>query len=152
MIKKIDSVRFRRFGWVIEYPRKSQYKSKNPKSKNLFRIVAREKDRVGWRIAYLVVRDKAITRLEQHIETLESFEPVCGETLLYVSDERKASRIECFYLDRPVILKKGIWHGVVTLGRDSEIKIAENFKVKCIYWRLGRDLNSKGSPQKTPSL
>jgi len=136
--KKISAKSFRRYGTVIEYP------GKNSKSKeiNLFRIVLKESKPTGWRIAYLVVRDRSIRKLEQHPGSFESFEPVKGKSLLYVS-KRLDRKIECFCLDKPVILKKGIWHGVVTLGKESEIKIAENAEVQCIYrlldFSLGRD-------------
>jgi len=133
MVRRISAHEFRQYGWVIEFPKKAS----KDKSINLFRIVRRESGNCGWRIAYLVVRDKAIKRLEQHVETFESFEPVAGRSLLYVADRKDPGRIECFRLERPVILKKGIWHGVVTEGDEAEIKITENAKVKCIYWKLG---------------
>jgi len=137
MVKKITEKNFKNFGCVIDHPCK---KTKN--GRNLFRIILTEKETVGWRIAYLVVRDKQIDRLEQHIDTFESFEPVAGETLLYVAKERNPKKIECFLLDKPVILNKGIWHGVVTLNLNAEIKITENANVDCIYWELGFSLNS----------
>jgi hypothetical protein len=131
MIKKITAGGFKRFGWVIEYPAKSS----QSKSKNLFRIVLRDSKSPGWRVAYLVVRDKAIARLEQHLGTYETFEPVRGRSLLYLAAYRNGP-IACFLLDRPVILKKGAWHGIVTLTDETEIKITENARVKSRYWRL----------------
>jgi ureidoglycolate hydrolase len=127
--KKITAGNFKRYGWVIEYP----HKTSAGKKKNLFRIILKERGKIGWRIAYLVVRDKAVTKLEQHPDSFESFEPIAGESLLYVSTGKTNTKIECFYLNKPVILKKGIWHGIVTLSRESEIKITENAKVKCVY-------------------
>ena len=136
MIKKINQNNFKRYGWVIEYPDKGVLNRKE----NLFRIIIREVRKTGWRIAYLVVRDKVIDRLEQHPGSYESFEPVKGSSLLFVSVCRNPARIEKFILDKPVILKKNVWHGVVTCGVESEIKITENAKVKCIYWGLGLKL------------
>ena len=132
--KKITAGNFKRYGWVIEYPHKAS--SRN--GRNLFRIIIKERGKIGWRIAYLVVRDKAISKLEQHLNSFESFEPVSGRSLLYVAAGKEASKIDCFRLNRPIILKKGIWHGIVTLDRESEIKITENAKVKCIYspWKV----------------
>jgi hypothetical protein len=40
-------------------------------------------------------------------------------------------------LDKPVILKKGLWHGVVALGDEADIKITENASVRCVYWKTG---------------
>ena len=133
MIKPLTPAHFRRYGWLIGYPDKN----KKSKTVNLFRIVLKETKTKGWRIAYLVLRDKTIKRLEQHPHSFESFEPVSGKTLLYVAKSKTLSAIECFRLDRPVILKKGVWHGVVTLTQESEIKLTENARVKCVYWPLG---------------
>lgn len=132
MIKKIDQRNFKPYGRIIEYPgKKSQ-----SRTKNLFRVVYRESKPLGWRIAYLVVRDKKLNRLEQHPNTCESFEPVSGKTLLYLALPGNPIKIECFLLDKPVILHKSIWHGVVTLGDESEIKITENAQVSSIYRHL----------------
>ncbi|MEI8348544.1 MAG: hypothetical protein WCI77_00180 [Candidatus Omnitrophota bacterium] len=136
--KKLSCKNFLSFGRIITYPNKHAQARK----KNLFRIVCKEYGAVGWRIAYLVVRDRAITRLEQHQCTLESFEPVKGRTLLYVAKKKDPRHIECFYLDKPIVLCKGVWHGVVTLDAESEVKITENATVKSAYWQLGFSLNS----------
>jgi len=138
MVKRITTKNFSPFGRLIHHP----LRHTKSKKRNLFCIVCKEPKNVGWRIAYLIVRDKTINKLEQHPQTFESFEPVAGKTILYLAKEKKPTKIHCFSLDRPVILNKGIWHGVVTIGGESEIKITENAKVNCIYWKLGFDLNS----------
>jgi len=122
---------FKPYGRIIDYPRRSA-----AGRRNLFRIVVRQLH-TGWRIAYLVVRDKVIDRLEQHPGSLESFEPVKGRALLFVARRRRVADIRCFLLDKPVILKKGLWHGVVALGEEADIKITENASVKCVYWKPG---------------
>ncbi len=129
--KKITPANFKDFGCLIDFPDRSR----RTKSKNLFRIVVRQ-PKLGWRIAYLIVRDKKITRLEQHPGSLESFEPLSGKGLIFVSKKKEAAEISCFYLDKPVILKKGIWHGVVSVSSECDIKITENSNVKCVYWNL----------------
>jgi ureidoglycolate hydrolase len=138
MVKKLTPKNFKSFGRIIEHP----HKHLKDKRKNIFHIVLRENNNVGWRIAYLIVRDRAINKLEQHPGTFESFEPVEGKVLLYLAKRKDLKKISCFCLDRPVILNKGIWHGVVTLDGESEIKITENAKVKSIYWPLKFSLNS----------
>ncbi|HNX82317.1 MAG TPA: hypothetical protein PKL77_09245 [Candidatus Omnitrophota bacterium] len=139
MIKKITAQSFKRYGWIIG----PLVEPRGVPSDNLFRIVLRESARVGWRIAYLIVRQRTIERLEQHPASFESFEPVKGKCLLYLSNKKDPSGISCFYLDKPVILRKGLWHGVVTLTSQAEIKITENNSVRCVYWdlpvKLGRN-------------
>lgn len=122
---------FKPYGRIIDYPRRTARSRLN-----LFRIIVRQR-RTGWRIAYLVVREKVIDRLEQHPGSLESFEPVKGRALLFVARRRRTSDIRCFLLDKPVILNKGLWHGVVALGDEADIKITENVSVRCVYWKPG---------------
>lgn len=129
MIKKINAENFRLYGSIIGYPADRRRNAK----KNLFCVVRKERKKVGWRICYLVVRDKVINKLEQHPDTFESFEPVKGRSLLFLARPGAPGRVECFLLDVPVVLNKGIWHGVVTQTKESEIKITENAEVKCIY-------------------
>ncbi|MGE5279371.1 MAG: ureidoglycolate lyase [Deltaproteobacteria bacterium] len=139
-VRRISSRAFMPFGRVIGYPNRGRAQRR----RNLFHVVLRQPGK-GWRIAYLVVRDRAIDRLEQHPQSYESFEPVRGRCLLFVARRRAAVSIRCFLLDRPVILRKGLWHGIVTLGREADVKITENDRVRCEYWDLGRVL---GSPKR----
>lgn len=132
---KITAKAFAPYGWVIDYPgRRVAQKA------SLFDIVLKETKPYGWRIAYLVLRDKSVRQLEQHPDSYESFEPVKGRSLIYVAKAQDPAKIKCFKLDRPVILKKGLWHTVVTLTPESEIKITENAEVECVYWKLGFEI------------
>lgn len=136
MVKQITAKSFKKYGYVIEYPRQNSAS----RSANLFRVVVREPRPLGWRIAYLVVRDRRLDRLEQHPASYESFEPVKGKSILFVTRSRDERKIEAFYLDRPVVLYKGVWHGIIRVGKASEVKITENARVKCVYWNLARKL------------
>ena len=136
-IERITAQRFAAFGRLIDLPRSG---FPNPE-KNLWKIIVRQPG-AGWRIAVLVVRDRVIRRLERHPGSLESFEPVLGRSLLFVTVKKDPSGIRCFLLDKPVILKKGLWHGVVASTREADIKITENSKVICNYWKLGFELGA----------
>lgn len=135
---------FKSYGKIIHYPGQN---SKGTR-RNLWRIVHAEKARVGWRVAYLVLRDKTIGRLECHPFSDETFEPVKGRALFFVSRVRSLKRVKCFLLDRPVVLRKGIWHGLVTLDAEAEIKITENSHVTCRYWPLGSRVRTLACFQK----
>jgi len=137
--RNIDAVNFRRYGLVIACP--DRY-VKN-KKKSIFSIVLTEPAAKGWRIAHLLLRDKAADYLERHIDSFESFEPLKGRVLLFVAKRNEPKEIRSFYLNKPIIVKKGIWHNVVTLTKEAEIKITENAQVKCRYWRLGFSLKGK---------
>ncbi|MGE0267374.1 MAG: hypothetical protein AB7S78_02810 [Candidatus Omnitrophota bacterium] len=129
----ITTKTFRPYGRVIEYPDKNK---KGP-VRNLWRIVHRAPNRNGWRAAYLVLRDRSIGRLECHPASDETFEPVSGTALIFVSLTKDLNRMECFTLDRPVVVFKGIWHGLVTVSPETEIKITENLNITCRYWPFG---------------
>lgn len=124
---------FRPYGKIIGYPGKAAKGSR----RNLWRIVHTETAAVGWRIAWLVLRDKTIGRLECHPRSDETFEPVKGCALLFVARQTNLESIRCFYLDQPVVVRKGIWHGLIALDAEAEIKITENVVVACRYWPLG---------------
>jgi ureidoglycolate hydrolase len=138
-IRKITKKNFRRYGWVIECP----CAKPKDKTKSLFRIVHREEAKTGWRIAYLLLRARAVGKMEQHPDTFESFEPMSGRSLICVARKKDANDIAWFFLNKPVILNKGIWHGVLTCTPESEIKITENAMVRCIYWPLAKELTPK---------
>ena len=131
-IEKITAVSFRPFGRIIEYPKKHLKGNK----RNLWRIILTDPNALGWRIAYLVLRDRRIHRLERHRDTYESFEPIAGKCLIYLSQYPQKGDIKCFLLDCPIILNKGIWHGLVTLDQECEIKITENAKLMCEYFKI----------------
>ncbi len=136
--KLITSQNFKRYGRVIDYPNRAT----KGQTRNLWRIVDVEPGRVGWRVAYLVLRDKSIGRLERHPTSKETFEPVSGRCLFFVSTSRRFEEIECFELNRPIILNKGVWHGLIALTAECDIKITENAKISCQYWPFGFRIKS----------
>jgi len=62
MIKKITKENFRRYSRIIQYSNKHQKSRKV----NLSCIVVREPKATGWRIAFLVLRNRFIKKLEMH--------------------------------------------------------------------------------------
>lgn len=124
---------FKPFGKIIHYPNPSRRGT----TRNLWRIVHTEPARVGWRIAYLVLRDKTIGQMGMHPTSDETFEPLKGHALLFVSKDKDPKNIKCFKLDKPVVLRKGIWHNVLSLTPETHIKICENANVTQKVWRLG---------------
>jgi len=55
---------------------------------------------------------------------------------LYCLSLRIANRdMKWFWLDKPVILRKGVWHGLICPEGQVEIKITENSRVaRGCYW------------------
>lgn len=132
---KINKENFKKYGWIIQW----EGFEKKPEN-NQFRIVIRDRKVKGWRIAYLIVRNKQVDFLENHPDSYESFEPIKGKSIIYVSNNKIPQDLQAFILDQPVVLRKGLWHNVVTLGKEAHIKITENNKVKLVKYQLGYKL------------
>ena len=109
---------------------------KDDGKRNCFGVLLKEKSN-GWRIGYLIVRDKKIRRLEQHPDSLETFEPVKGRAVIAFAPNRQPDKVKVFLLDKPVVVKKGVWHEVAALSGRAEIKIFENLSVKTIRHLVG---------------
>jgi len=102
---------------------------------NRFGILLKERSK-GWRIGYLVVRERIIKKLESHPGSLETFEPVKGRAMIALSENKDPQDPKIFLLDRPVILKKGVWHNVAAIFGVCEMKIFENIEVATKYHSL----------------
>ncbi len=101
---------------------------------NRFGILLEERSR-GWRIGYLIVRERSIARVEYH-DTLETFEPVSGRCIIALATHDAPEKLKVFLLDKPVVLKKGIWHEVAAISKEAEIKIVENIDVDGEYYYI----------------
>ncbi len=112
---------------------------KDDGKKNCFGILLKEKAK-GWRIGYLIVREKAITRLENHPDSFETFEPVSGRSVIAFAPAKYPDRVKVFLLDKSVVVKKGVWHDVAPLSKESEIKIFENIVVRTSYHQLAKKI------------
>ena len=104
-------------------------------SGNSFGILLKERSD-GWRIGYLIVRDRTMQRLECHQDSLETFEPVKGEAVIVLATHENPNNPKAFLLDKPVVLNKGVWHNVKALSKVAELKIFENIDVKTEYHPL----------------
>jgi ureidoglycolate hydrolase len=132
-LERITKEAFAPFGTVLELERK-------PGSPN-FQIQLREPDS-PWRMALLRVPVHRIERIERHADSRESFEPVSGWCVLFVSVGGTPEDIRAFLLDRPVCLEKGIWHGILSLTEEAVCKITENLEVGLEYRQLGKPLGA----------
>jgi ureidoglycolate hydrolase len=110
---------------------------------NGFGIVFKERAK-GWRIAYLVVRKKVISRLECHPNTAETFEPVSGSAVIALASHKDPEGYEVFKLDKPVVLFKGVWHNVAAVSPGPSIKICEGSTVVELYHDLAAPITFAG--------
>ncbi|OGF50197.1 MAG: hypothetical protein A2231_01810 [Candidatus Firestonebacteria bacterium RIFOXYA2_FULL_40_8] len=111
---------FKKYGKILEGTKKT-----HSSKKTQYEVLTGSKS-AGWLLAYLVVRNRVSKCIEQHPTSKESFEPVKGICLLIVAPVKAPNKIETFVLDKPIVLDEGVWHDVVALSEEAEVKIAEN--------------------------
>lgn len=131
VIKNISKETFSKYGYVIEHD--------NNKEDN-FQVILNEFEKVGWRIASSKIVAKSFNRIARHPNTMESFEPVSGVTLLVVAPPENAEDFEVFLLDRPVCLYKNVWHATICLSEYSLIKICENAEVSSEFHDFDKEI------------
>lgn len=125
-IETITTEAFEKFGSVIEFPQGNQ---------DNFYIVETEETQ-PWRLAVFRYSNKSIQRIECHPTSKESFEPLSGVTLLLVAEQETPEDYCVFLLDKPVCLKKNIWHQVLALSQEAQVKITENLEVESRFYDL----------------
>lgn len=123
-LESVTSEAFAPFGTVLEFP---------VKCREDFVIVDTE-EKGGWRVAVFRYQNKEIRRIENHPFSKESFEPLEGITVLLVAGHDTPDEYRAFVLDKPICLKKGIWHQVLTLTPEASVKITENREVESVFY------------------
>ena len=117
-----------------------------------YRVVVVEKEQFGgqiviteekepWRLAVFRYNNKTVKRMECHPASLESFEPLKGLTVLIVAEHENPEAYEAFILDKPVCLYKGIWHQVLSLTDEAQVKIAENLEVGSEFFEFEKEIS-----------
>lgn len=132
-MKTLQSVQretFLPYGEVLEFPAGIE--------KTFCIITTEEKE--PWRLAVFRYTNKEIQRMECHPTSRESFEPLHGLTVLVVATHENPEEYEAFILDKPVCLKKGIWHQVLALTEEAQVKIVENLEVKSEFYDLEKEI------------
>ncbi|MDP8216143.1 MAG: NUDIX domain-containing protein [Candidatus Kaelpia imicola] len=125
-----------KYGWVVEPTEDGR-----DEGLNYFSVLTSQEERVGSRVATLVVREQGITRLERHPDTYEYFGVLSGRCVLFLAppgDSPNPDEIEAVILDvdRPLLLKEGVWHGIVSLTAESRVVIFESSDVESEYFDL----------------
>ena len=119
------------YGEVLEFPAGIE---------ETFCIITTE-EKEPWRLAVFRYTNKEIQRMECHPTSRESFEPLHGLTVLVVATHDNPEEYEAFILDKPVCLKKGIWHQVLALTEEAQVKIVENLEVQSEFYDLEKAIH-----------
>lgn len=129
-LKSIHKESFEKYGRVLEF---------SEGITEPFEIIITE-EKEPWRLAVFRYCNKTVKKLECHPMSLESFEPLKGITVLIVAQHDTPKEWEAFILDKPVCLNKGIWHQVLSLTDEAQVKIAENLEVDSKFFELKQEI------------
>lgn len=132
-LESIHSGTFEKYGKVLGF---------SDQCTEPFEIVITE-EKEPWRLAVFRYRNKTVKRMECHPLSLESFEPLSGLTVLIVAEHDHPADYRAFILDKPVCLYKGIWHQVLSLTDEAQVKIAENLEVTSEFYDLEHEVEVK---------
>jgi ureidoglycolate hydrolase len=130
-IKQLNKETFKKYGSMLDPGDKSK----------VFTVVCGDKDARGWRIGVVIIGPDNVKQLEAHPESLETFEPVAGTSILLVSETKSPDNIEAFLLDRGVLVNKNIWHALSVLSEKAEVKVTENFEVESVFHKLKKPID-----------
>ncbi|MFP4157343.1 MAG: hypothetical protein ACLFU4_06965 [Opitutales bacterium] len=84
----------------------------------------------GWRVAILEVQPGPIRRLHRHPDSEECFSPLQGTPCIAVAHPEKPEDIEYFHLDRPICIRRQVWHEIYTPHTaPAQVFIAENAQI-----------------------
>ena len=109
--------------------------------KKVFSVLTGDKEAKGWRIGYLIFHPAPVDSMENHPESMETFEPVSGTTIIMVAPHDSPDKIEAFLLDKPICIAKHVWHAVRVVSEQAEIKITENFEVESVIRKLKKPID-----------
>ena len=96
----------------------------------------------SWLIGHLEHHGKKDHKLECHPNTSEVFVPLSGDAVILLSVNPQEN-IFAFRLDKPIVLSKGIWHGVISLTDSSKMLIVESADVLDEYYDLDEPIDDK---------
>jgi len=83
-IQTLSKKAFKKFGAIIEQPDK----------KKIFSVLTGDKEARGWRIGYLVYFPEPVKSLEKHPESMETFEPVSGTSIMLLAGKKTPHKVE----------------------------------------------------------
>jgi ureidoglycolate hydrolase len=98
----------------------------------------------GWSIGYLSYTGRKLYQLERHPNTPEVFSPLKGDALLVLAvDPADEGSFRAFRLRKPIVLDRGVWHGLICRSRRAEILIVENPGTVDEYHQLARPVKGE---------
>jgi ureidoglycolate hydrolase len=133
-IKPITQKNFVKYGRIL-YPTKEE--SKNVEDPAVAYIILEKAVSKGWLMSHYTVSKRFTDKMENHPNTKETFEPLCGASVIVLAAQGPApDNPEAFILDKPVVLYEGVWHDVMALSEKATMRINENTEVQSVRQKL----------------
>lgn len=129
-ILTINDDNFKAYGKILKFTEECNDK---------FEVILNEPN-YGWRLAVFRYTEKSVKVMENHPESMESFEPLDGTTLLIVAANHQPEKFQVFLLDKPICLYKGIWHQVISISDTASVKITENIEVSSEFYEFDTEI------------
>ncbi len=79
-----------------------------------------------WMLATFRVAAHEVTYLAMHPDSIELFAPLSGIAVLLLALPEAPESYAAFVLDVPVVINRGVWHGLCALSAAAILGIAEN--------------------------
>ena len=90
----------------------------------------------GYLMSYYSLKRRSTNSMENHPNTKEAFEPICGASIIVVAYGPKPEKLEAFVLDKPIVVYESVWHTIITLSQIVTMRIIENTEVQSIRQKL----------------
>ena len=132
---------FRPYGRILEPEDKEAPEVSEPGVFDFY--VTFKESSQDWQIGYLKQTGKIIDKLECHPNTAEVFSPISGSVVLILAtDPDNENTMRVFKLEKPIVLNRGVWHGVISLSEKSEMLIVESPDVIDEFYQLSRPMTA----------
>lgn len=119
-IQTLTVENFEPYGYLLSY---------DSSDASRFQVKVSESQATGWRMAAKKISWKSFRSLQKHPDSMESFTPLQGVSVMVVARAEAPEEFELFLLDQPVCLKKNTWHTTFCLSEFALVEVTENLEV-----------------------
>ncbi len=90
-----------------------------------FQVVASDAEAKGWQVGLNRAVDREHPSVHRHLNTDEIFAPSAGHAVLVLAPPDRPDEVEAFDLDRPLLVRAGVWHTTLVPGDPALVLLAE---------------------------
>ncbi len=116
-LQRITPETFARYGQVLVWSATSGQR---------LQVATEESAGAPWLLATFRVDAHEVSYLAQHPDSIELFVPLSGTAVLLLALPEAPEDYAAFLLEVPVVINRGVWHGLSALSETAILGIAEN--------------------------